>query len=93
MPPLPPRDPRTKQHAPDPEDSCSDREVARGLRIIEDHGEDLAPKITENISSEISDESRSIVLHLQAIPTIEVPSSLGGGNSSAEIIRLHHNRH
>ncbi|KZV42232.1 hypothetical protein F511_13331 [Dorcoceras hygrometricum] len=31
MPPVPPRDPRTEQNAPDPEDLCSDREVAQGL--------------------------------------------------------------
>ncbi|KZV48402.1 hypothetical protein F511_28480 [Dorcoceras hygrometricum] len=30
MPPLPTRDPRIEQHAPDPEDSCSEWEVARG---------------------------------------------------------------
>ncbi|KZV49701.1 hypothetical protein F511_24916 [Dorcoceras hygrometricum] len=31
----------------------------------------------------------SIILHLQAIPTTDVSSSLGGGGSSAEIIWLH----
>ncbi|KZV57037.1 hypothetical protein F511_20006 [Dorcoceras hygrometricum] len=77
MPPVSHRDPMTEQHAPDPEDSCSDRKVARGLVlrtenvsrglvtsrilsryvfpylsdiIIEDHREDLAPKIAESIS-------------------------------------------
>ncbi|KZV51947.1 hypothetical protein F511_08557 [Dorcoceras hygrometricum] len=31
--PLSPRDPRIEQNAPGPDDSCSDREVARGLKL------------------------------------------------------------